>query len=410
MAQRKGYCPRKGYDALLFEKPHERCSVYVVKNLDRVLCLCAERGVTYPTLEVPPSPETDDLQIELAAQAAPAIAAAYQLIATLQHSQPYLVGDILCGSLPDRSCVRPRRLTRAGSKGLHVNDIAAVRKVDPKKLGRTIRALATRHVFEEISPDVFRNNRISAGMCTGKPVQEMVQTPDDRWDGTNGSAAMISISGSLLLKSAGSLVDNVLDPATALSEEPNESPFSRAYGTELSWYDWLALPEHKFELKRFGIAMGGRTSRSNDMLAAKAHDFFEEQPIKDAAVFVTRYTTHNWSDKYAKKYLTRLRDVSLPDTKLIVIDDIQDYLCRESERADTIPGGAKSVAPAPLLPYPETATSHAYSMDLLMMTIANCQERTLDQFIALLTSAGWKLERIYRFESPLPPQLICSPL
>lgn len=112
---------------------------------------------------------------------------------------------------------------------MHARDIAAVRNVDPKKLGkrgfahavpiymvtfsiaRILRALATRHVFEEVAPDVFRNNRVSACMCTGKPVKEILEKygqinpsrplmshplcrPDDRWDGTNGAAAFISVA------------------------------------------------------------------------------------------------------------------------------------------------------------------------------------------------------------------------
>ena len=94
------------------------------------------------------------------------------------------------------------------------------------------------------------------------------------------------------------------------------------------------------------------------------HDFFEEQPVKNAAVFVTRRVTHNWSDKYVKKYLSRLRDAARPDTKLIVIDGIQDYLCRGVGEGADIPGVAKVPAPEPLLTYPETIISFGYGMDL----------------------------------------------
>ena len=139
-------------------------------------------------------------------------------------------------------------------------------------------------------------------MCTGKSVKEMLQRyarftslilfvylaftrirPDDRWEGTNGGAAMISMryalshttscladadrSGGLLLRCAGSLVDNVMDPATSFSEEPNESAFSRAHGTELSCFDWLDLPGQELELKRFGIAMAAMTGHSDDAYA-----------------------------------------------------------------------------------------------------------------------------------------------
>ena len=64
----------------------------IADSIKDIQSKCAEHGTAYPTLDVPPSPETDKIQAELAAQAAPALAAAYQLIATLQPSKPYLLG------------------------------------------------------------------------------------------------------------------------------------------------------------------------------------------------------------------------------------------------------------------------------------------------------------------------------
>ena len=87
-------------------------------------------------------------------------------------------------------------------------------------------------------------------------------------------------------------------------------------------------------------------------------------------MFLTRYTAHNWSDKYATKYLSRLRDAALPSTKLVLMDNIQDYLCRTGDSSEDIPGAAKARAPEPLLPYPDTATGWAYGMDLY---VCRCQ-------------------------------------
>lgn len=53
---------------------------------------CAARGVTYPTPEVLCNPESDAVQNQFSSEAAPIIAAAYQLIATLSHPQPFLLG------------------------------------------------------------------------------------------------------------------------------------------------------------------------------------------------------------------------------------------------------------------------------------------------------------------------------
>lgn len=37
--------------------------------------------------------------------------------------------------------------------------------------GRILRLLATLHIFREVSPDVFANNRISSLLDTGKSVE-----------------------------------------------------------------------------------------------------------------------------------------------------------------------------------------------------------------------------------------------
>lgn len=77
-----------------------------------------------------------------------------------------------------------------------------------------------------------------------------------------------------------------------------------------------------------------------------------------------RHITHNWCDKYVRKCLTRLREAALPDTKLIIIDEVQDHLCRNIGDVSDVPGAAKVPAPEPLLPYPETAASFVYGMDM----------------------------------------------
>lgn len=38
-----------------------------------------------------------------------------------------------------------------------------------------MRFLGTKHIFTETSPDVFKNNRISSALCTGKSITEMQQ-------------------------------------------------------------------------------------------------------------------------------------------------------------------------------------------------------------------------------------------
>jgi hypothetical protein len=59
------------------------------------------------------------------------------------------------------------------------------------------------------------------------------------------------------------------------------------------------------------------------------HNFFDEQPIKDADVFFMRSAIHNWGFSYAVKILRRLREAAVVGkTKLLMIDHIIPYACK----------------------------------------------------------------------------------
>lgn len=77
-------------------------------------------------------------------------------------------------------------------------------------IGRILRLLATQHIFKELAPDVFTNNRISSVMDTYKDVAEinasyvftlevrlfcshrfLISSPQDKHKGTPGPAALV---------------------------------------------------------------------------------------------------------------------------------------------------------------------------------------------------------------------------
>lgn len=59
-------------------------------------------------------------------------------------------------------------------QGMHVEDIATPTKADPSKLARVLRVLATKHIFKEVAPDTFTNNRLSSLMDTGKDITDIL--------------------------------------------------------------------------------------------------------------------------------------------------------------------------------------------------------------------------------------------
>jgi hypothetical protein len=75
---------------------------------------------------------------------------------------------------------------------LHIDEIAKKVNVDPSKLGvhhhrchridfandtsaRILRLLATHHIFSEVEPNVFANNRISAILEKGQSVEALLE-------------------------------------------------------------------------------------------------------------------------------------------------------------------------------------------------------------------------------------------
>ena len=57
-----------------------------------------------------------------------------------------------------------------------------------------------------------------------------------------------------------------------------------------------------------------------DRVKLMAHDFFTEQPVKDADVFFIRYTLHDWSDAYCVKILRSLIPALKSGAQIVVHD------------------------------------------------------------------------------------------
>lgn len=100
-----------------------------------------------------------------------------------------------------------------------------------------------------------------------------------------------------------------------------------------------------------------------------AHNFFEEQPIKGAAVYMMRAILHDWSDTYATKILKRLRDAASPESKLVLVEAILQHTCPSPEEYADIPGAVVPPAPAPLLAnYGIAKELTDYSLDYVVST------------------------------------------
>lgn len=99
---------------------------------------------------------------------------------------------------------------------------------------------------------------------------------------------------------------------------------------------------------------------------AVAHDFFQPQPQKNASVFLLKQITHDWSDEYCVKFLTRLWDAATPTTVLLLVDSVMPFACHDPSGDDDkgIPGAVPREAPPPLLANFGAVNEMAYNADI----------------------------------------------
>ncbi|KAM0356108.1 hypothetical protein ACHAPU_000502 [Fusarium lateritium] len=100
-------------------------------------------------------------------------------------------------------------------------------------------------------------------------------------------------------------------------------------------------------------------------ISLQAHDFFTEQPVKGADVYYFRWILHNLSSPYATKILKNLVPALKPGARVI----INDHCLREP--------GVENHWDEKIM----------RSMDLLMLSLLNAQERTEKEFEQLFMDA-----------------------
>ncbi|KAJ7630070.1 O-methyltransferase [Mycena polygramma] len=222
---------------------------------------CKALSRTYPDLDNPDNAKENESVVndsEIVEATSLVLAAASQLIASMQlparsileTSLSFLVSAAL-GVVATSATAEIIR--EAGPQGCHINDIAKKNGMNPLKIARVLRPLATQHIFREVSPDVFAHNRISTTLDTGKSSKTVLSAPEDKHQGAAGFAAIVELSTDETFKAGAYIQDVVTDPKTEADEL--DTPLNRAFNTHLNLFSWFELPENKVRFRRFGMAM-----------------------------------------------------------------------------------------------------------------------------------------------------------
>ncbi|KAG6915159.1 hypothetical protein DXG01_012954 [Tephrocybe rancida] len=274
-------------------------------------------------------------------------------------------------------------------EGMHVNDLSKSVGIESSKLARILRALATKHVFLEIKPDVFANNRLSMVLLSSSDV-----------------ACLTLCHTTLAPRAASILHENLSDPKTAFSYDPKDSPFMQVVkheGIDGTFFDWLKAHPEKRALKvaLFDLPETvGQASEhwSRNFPEAKARgqvefvsgDFFNQIPVENRDIYYLRNILHNWPDIQALQILRTVRKAMSRSSRLLIHDYVLSHIKQtELEAAKVEP------APSPLLPNYGAGSARTYYQDMTMLVMYISKERTLDESVALASAAGLRLEKVW---------------
>ncbi|VDB83098.1 unnamed protein product [Peniophora sp. CBMAI 1063] len=347
----------------------------------------------------------------------------------------------------------------------NITSIAKQRNLDPSKLGRILRTLATHHVFTEASPDVFTNNRLSSTLDTGRSCEQLAADPSAK---LVGFPAIMGFMLDTSFKGSAYMPDVVLDPATSHSTNPDDSAFSRAFNFNGRFWDLLELPGNERQRERFGAAMlgigalahpdsilevfdwsslptgsvvvdvGGGIGTQMVHLARKFdHLTLVSQDRKAVCIDASKYVmqelpsavqanrlqiqAHDFFEpqpvKNASVFYLRQICHNWPDALAVkILQRLRDVAQPDTrlvlhdsimqhvcaeEGVDAVFSELSSAPPEPLLGNWGRANSEMYVMDMLMMAECHSQERTLPHFRALLAKGGWKIARVNYGSRPM---------
>lgn len=324
--------------------------------------------------------------------------------------------------------------------GLHVSELARLSGLDESKLGRILRLLVTSHVYREVKPNVFSNNRLSMKLLSSDPVSDIVNLLTDE-----------SLTASSHLNES------------MTAQEGSKIPFERA--TRLPFFEYHKTPEGKAKGDRFPRAMVGWGNVTGKGLLAtaypwehqpadtticdiaggnghvtmalmKAHphlkvvlqdqeqvivmgkqfwnqeyseaverrrvefvpfNFFKDTAAKGCDFYYIRSILRDWPDEQSLLILSNVRKAMKPSSRLIIHDTVLRQAVRTTPASPSRKDATfQDVAPEPLLPNYGAARIRTYELDMIMMNLLGSAARTLNEFLSLCGTCGLKFEKLYQ--------------
>ncbi|EJD51352.1 S-adenosyl-L-methionine-dependent methyltransferase [Auricularia subglabra TFB-10046 SS5] len=450
----------------------------ITEAAEKIDLACKSQNVFFPSLNQPFDPESERIRAnpQVVAAIETLVAAADHIIAAAWSPARYMLDTSLSYHIP--SALRVASVTNAaeciretGPQGAHVKDIVAGTVVDPAKLARVLRLLVSRHIFREVSPDVFANNRLSSLLDTGKSIAELRADPSRKFDNiASGSlTAIVEDATDEAFRASACLAAVLTCPTTAGSDCASATAMARSLNVKNggNYWTWLAEPANADCLRRncaaiqafahmsageehiihrfdwYGLPNGATVidvgGGMGDVAAALSASFphlrlvvqDKPQTVLQGEECVSSGIIRNCVEFQAHDFFACQPASERPPSVYLLRFILHDWSDSSAVRIlrklrEAASQTTRLVIIERIIPYAcETATSCAalpasslpnlgaiklngYLLDVHMLMAFNGQERTLLQFGHLLAAAEWKLEEVHNTGS-VASLLVCSP-
>ncbi|KAG9231340.1 O-methyltransferase-domain-containing protein [Amylocarpus encephaloides] len=304
-------------------------------------------------------------------------------------------------------------------------EIAASVGLDEVNVRRFMRHAMTNRIFREVNPDEVAHTAASRVLAEDEVMNDWVGfcTSDIFPAGSRVIQALTEHSSASEPTQTGFCTANNTtniepmfatfgkDPKRAKRMGGAMTSLTGGEGYELSYlldnYDWASLnakkativdvggshgfvcaelasryPDLKFVVQDLPKTVNSAPKFEGDLASRiefQAHDFFTEQPVQGADIYLFRWIFHNYSDKYATKILRSLIPAFKKGSKVLINDHcLKDGFGLENMWDEKI----------------------IRTMDLVMLTLLNATERSESQYKTLFANAdpGFRFAGVERIE------------
>ncbi|KAJ3726875.1 S-adenosyl-L-methionine-dependent methyltransferase [Lentinula raphanica] len=322
--------------------------------------------------------------------------------------------------------------------GVHIDELSQKVGITKGKLATIMRTLVARHCYQEVSKDVYANNRLSLTLRSQTPGTAFLDLQTQE-----GQQAAFYLQKSL--------DDPVYGPATdlqhtAFTYSVKDTGFS---GTLYEWirehkdrlqvmikgmvgmnqlmgtlsvlevfpwgkykticdvgsgsgsFTWSlvqkfpAIEVTMFDLpETISVAEKAAADQKDgvDRVKFSSGNFFEGSPPDGLDVYYLRNIIHNWPDNSALSILQSVQKAMRKDSRVLVHDYIlPSYHDPEGDN----PAHALDKAPPPMLPDFGYGNMRLHNQNLTMLFMYNSRERTVAELTGLSQAAGLKLSRVW---------------